>query len=636
MSQLEIQLIAGLALVGSMLALQSGCAPPVGAITADEAEPAGLVFVTEDNAQPQDGCDAITVFREGLTDPVFRGPRRETSVGRLAVSEDQRFAIAGPSATFNGLLYTLFRSGGMWSALPEVEAAASTYGGVAISGDSLLVAANGQVGFAYGPPYRIEKYSVDDLKQGAVGTSLGTLDVEDVVAVVLPETGGAIAHAVTSGGRVHTFSVESMSEIAEPFELGSGGEPADPPGILDYLNLTHAALSPDGRYLIRNRWNTGELSVGDLVRRTAWTLATPSQMNGGIAFNRGWINPGLLAVHTGPKIYIYEFQPPERLVELGTLEVQAPWAAPGGSGPVPSIAWSTSGSRLIAATDEGSAEFIVVDVTDGGRTLSKEMLWTACPIERNNYPNSIVTGNGLILPTATASPTATTTPPVTVASQIYLPVALAEHCTPDTSYADTMLVLDASTSMLEEIRPRYTKREAAADAAGRFVDLLKMGDHAGVVYFNDTAVLEQGLTGDKPALHAALSRIVNRQFTRLDLGITKAREELGSGQRDPSHQAVIILLTDGKANPEPVATAIVEAQMAKDAGITVFTIGLGAVENLDDWALRQIASRPDYYYRTPDADALTAIYEEIAGVIPCPPERFWGRRVGRLPAQAFP
>jgi len=228
--------------------------------------------------------------------------------------------------------------------------------------------------------------------------------------------------------------------------------------------------------------------------------------------------------------------------------------------------------------------------------------------------------------TATVSPTATPTPRTTLVSSIYLPVILAEHCTPDTSLADTLLVLDASNSMLEEIRPGYTKRDAAIAAASRFIDLLKPGDQAGVVSFNDTAVLEQGLTGDKLALRTALRRIDIDQFTRLDLGIAKARDELASSRHNLDNRTVLILLTDGKANPEPVETAIQEAELAKKARITLFVIGLGRPQDLDDGGLRQIASRAEFYYQTPDASTLATIYEEIAGVIPCPPEQFWGRR----------
>lgn len=41
---------------------------------------------------------------------------------------------------------------------------------------------------------------------------------------------------------------------------------------------------------------------------------------------------------------------------------------------------------------------------------------------------------------------------------------------------------------------------------------------------------------------------------------------------------------------------------------------------------RRIASRPGQYLRTPDADALAAIFERIAGEIPCPPDAYWGKR----------
>ena len=55
----------------------------------------------------------------------------------------------------------------------------------------------------------------------------------------------------------------------------------------------------------------------------------------------------------------------------------------------------------------------------------------------------------------------------------------------------------------------------------------------------------------------------------------------------------------------------------RKAWIFVMVLALGTVEDLDDAALRQITSRPDYYYRTAEVASLTAIYEEIAGEIQC-------------------
>jgi hypothetical protein len=67
-----------------------------------------------------------------------------------------------------------------------------------------------------------------------------------------------------------------------------------------------------------------------------------------------------------------------------------------------------------------------------------------------------------------------------------------------------------------------------------------------------------------------------------------------------------------------------EARRAKEAGVLVFTVGLG--QDLDVAALAAIASRPAYYFRAPDAEALDAIYRTIAVAVPCPASAFWGGR----------
>jgi hypothetical protein len=86
----------------------------------------------------------------------------------------------------------------------------------------------------------------------------------------------------------------------------------------------------------------------------------------------------------------------------------------------------------------------------------------------------------------------------------------------------------------------------------------------------------------------------------------------------------MVVLTDGRANPVGPEAAVAEAQIAKDAGALLFTIGLG--DDLDDAALAAIASRPSWAYRTPNAGDLIAIYERIGGAIPCPADAFWGGR----------
>jgi hypothetical protein len=224
-------------------------------------------------------------------------------------------------------------------------------------------------------------------------------------------------------------------------------------------------------------------------------------------------------------------------------------------------------------------------------------------------------------PTATRTPRATNTP-----APLLLPVALKEDCGADTQRTDVVLVIDASSSMLERTSTGRPKIDAARAAAQTFLAELHLdaGDQAAIVWFNDEARLEQALTADRTLLDAALARIVTRPLTRIDLGIAAARGELTGPRRRDGNTPVMIVLTDGRANPVPVDVAVAEATRAKDAGVMVFTIGLGA--DLDFAALTAMASRPAFFYNAPDGEALAGIYRGIAVAIPCPMGAFWGRR----------
>ena len=145
---------------------------------------------------------------------------------------------------------------------------------------------------------------------------------------------------------------------------------------------------------------------------------------------------------------------------------------------------------------------------------------------------------------------------------------------------------------------------------------------AGLTYLDGSASVP--LTSSEPDLHAALDRIATAPQTRIHRGIEVAAAELASPRRAAGHTPVMVLLTDGRANPEGPEFAVAEADAAKRAGVTVFTVGLG--DDLDHEALRAMASRPDDYHHAPDAEQLAEIYRAIAVAIPCPAERFWGRR----------
>jgi Mg-chelatase subunit ChlD len=226
-------------------------------------------------------------------------------------------------------------------------------------------------------------------------------------------------------------------------------------------------------------------------------------------------------------------------------------------------------------------------------------------------------------PRATPSPAPTGTSPP---RPVFLPLTLRERCVPGQKRIDVVLVIDASTSMLDPTSSGRSKLVAARAAAAGFLDQLHLadGDQAAVIAFNDAARVLQGLSGDRQALDDALDRIAVAPTTRLDLAVEAAHAELVGPRHRPDSAAVAIVLTDGKANPVGPEVAVTKARLARAGGVTLFTIGLG--DDLDDWALAAIASRATYYYRAPDAEALAAIYAAIAVEIPCPAEGYWARR----------
>jgi Mg-chelatase subunit ChlD len=180
--------------------------------------------------------------------------------------------------------------------------------------------------------------------------------------------------------------------------------------------------------------------------------------------------------------------------------------------------------------------------------------------------------------------------------------------------------------MLEPTRTGDTKLTAAIEAVEVFLDHLQFasGDQAAIISFNADAALLQPLTTDRQLLDTALAAITTAQQTRIHLGIEKAHEELTSPRHQQGNASVMIVLTDGRANPDPVEWAVARASEAKSAGIVIFTIGLG--NELDREALREMATTPDHFYHAPTADDLSDIYRQIAVEIPCPKEEFWGRR----------
>ncbi len=656
-----------LALAG-VLAVAAGPLRAWPATTA--ADLADLVVVTEDMAlSPAAGCDAVSVFAAS-GEALFRG-ERVVSPGRLTASADLSLVIAnhanlarGDTSPFLYLVRGDAQDRGRWTPQGRVGGARLVArAGLALlpDGDTLLVSTSSDAAPAgeLRAPFSVRKYRLAEVGAGRLGPARGALEVDGPVVEVFPTAGGQLAHVVTEAATVYTVDVAGMTQAAAPVRLPPfDREPAAGPG--KHLNLAHAAITPDGRFVVTSRWRAAELGVADVVDRRAFTLALGAgvPVAGGVAVNHAAANHGRLAVHTGDAVGVYDFAPAQpRIALLGRAAVARLPIHPGAEwGPAPSVAWTGDGRGVVAATSEGAAEFRVFAVEDGGRAVVPGPTLAACP-DGINRPNAVLTANRRavpptppsptvtpsptltpsVTPTPEISPTPSTTPSVTPTSEAtptptpanaYLPIGLREQaCRPERLAVDVALVIDASLSMGQMTPAGKTKIDAAREAARQFVERLLVGGgttQVAVVAFNAAATVVQPLTGDRSALRRGLEAIALADQTCIGCGIAAARAELRGPRQRAANAKVIVVLTDGRSNGEDPAAAVAQAAGAHAEGTQVFAIGLG--DDVDRAVLVQIASEREYYYQAPDAGQLIMIYQDIVQEIPCPPARYWGGR----------
>jgi Mg-chelatase subunit ChlD len=553
------------------------------------------------------------------------------------------------------------------------------YRGVEImpDGDTLLVATVGE-GYAFrvSPPYRVEKYRLSELthipagkdRPGThhLGPSHGSIELLDPAVSITRDLDGRHAHILAMAApnfsnptapvrmSIHTIDVETMTEsapiIALPDWTGTTYDMR--------LGLPMTALDPDSRRMVTTTGSSPAINVVDLRDRTAWqaTIDAATEVSD-VSFNHNGRDRGLLALHlrrlrdgrfVESEVMVGELGA-DRLVELG----RGPTIHGGSTRLSAAVEWSADGSAILVGASPmgappGPPIVALLNVADGGRRITKVRdLTFRC--ENTPIVVDILTINGLVsftptptpTPTATASPTPTHTPsptptashtpvpptatttPTAAPQPIYLPALVREACTPELRRTDLMLVVDASTTMLEPTRAGRTKIDAAIAAADALAADLDPGrDRLGLVWFNDAAHLEVAPTFDRAALRAGLGHIQVRLLTRIELGVSAAHAALVANPR-PDAARVMILLTDGRADPGPVSLALSAAEAAKADGITVFTVGIG--DRIDAVSLQAMASSPGHYVHAPDGEDLPAAYAHVRGVIPCPQSAFWPR-----------
>ncbi len=668
----------------ALWSLAAAANAPARVAGADTAfDPRDLVFVTEDNANRIDGCDAISVgsVRDGSM--LHRG-RTEPSPGRMVARRDLTLILANhvQRNQIGPFIYQLGRTGptDQWSdsrlRVPNLVPGAAL--GLMHDGDTLLVPFYDRVddsGFL--GPFTLKKFDLRQVVGESLGPSHGSLEITSPPVRIFPSKNGAVAHVVTSDSVIHTIRIADMSEAAPRIRMNRLVVPASGDGAR--VTTGSATISSDHRYIFANRWTGGEVNIADLETRTSVTVDTAAEISGGLAYNHGWINRDVLALHGRSRILTFQFVAPDRLEPRGLLTIPPPnvsgsecdWRTAGSAcnGPVASIAWSTSGDMLIAASDDASAEFGMYTVDDDGRSIDPSTFLTACPwdegapVKYANYPNDILTGNGFFdaptptasashtpesptptaiataspptplatatqSPSPTASSTATSLPTATqaVSRPIFLPLLLVEQCPPADLFVDVVLVIDSSSSMRELAENGRPKIDLAVEASEIFLDGLRLErgrDRAAIVNFNDDADTLQLLTDDRARLRSALGRVRVNVNSRVDLGIERAMVELVARGR-VEHLRAMVLLSDGMVNQVSRHRPAAVARRARGAGISIYVVGMGPA--MDAVVLREMSSGPEFLFTAPSPLLLRAIYTDLTERVPCPAGSYWGRR----------
>lgn len=193
---------------------------------------------------------------------------------------------------------------------------------------------------------------------------------------------------------------------------------------------------------------------------------------------------------------------------------------------------------------------------------------------------------------------------------------------------DIMLAIDVSTSMLaEDLKPN--RLEAAKEVAAEFING-RPNDNIGITLFAGESFTQCPLTVD----HAVLLNLIKdvkcgliEDGTAVGMGIANAVTRLKDSK---AKSKVIILLTDGTNNRGDISP-LTAAEIAKEFGIRVYTIGVGTngtapypypvggtvqyvnvpVE-IDEKTLTQIAGTTEgNYFRATSNTKLKEVYEEI-------------------------
>lgn len=185
-----------------------------------------------------------------------------------------------------------------------------------------------------------------------------------------------------------------------------------------------------------------------------------------------------------------------------------------------------------------------------------------------------------------------------------------------TQPVDTVLVFDRSLSMDDLGGDPPEPITGAKQAMNVFLDNMNpVKDQVGLVDYGTNARLREQLTTNYQSIRRKIDNQEPAGNTNIPDAVVTARSELQSNRTNPDAKKVMVLFSDGVSNVPNENTspgmAIAEAEIAKQNGITVVTVGLGDPDFVDTNTLLAMASPGQFYY-APNTNEMIAIYQQLA------------------------
>jgi Ca-activated chloride channel family protein len=227
------------------------------------------------------------------------------------------------------------------------------------------------------------------------------------------------------------------------------------------------------------------------------------------------------------------------------------------------------------------------------------------------------------------------------------PQKLGEPEPQPTTGRRVLLAVDVSGSMAtEDMDDGATRLQVVQKVAGDFIRA-RNGDQVGLILFGTRPYLQAPLTQDLETVqHFLATATVGIAGTQtaigdaIGLGIKRLSDEpkpeSKSAAAPAAKQTVMILLTDGQ-NDAGAMPPLQAARLAQDAGLRIYTIGVGArpradffgnvmPSGLDETTLQQIAQATGGgYFRATNALTLEAVYARIDELEPAAGREQWYR-----------